>query len=390
MKPTTSTKKPQKDQRENLILLGLVELYLQFGKPVGSNTLRENGFEALSSATIRNYFTKLEDAGYLKQQHSSGGRIPTNAAYKIYAAAVCKNGIIDEKEKGQLTSLLSGETRGINTYLERCAELLSEKTQTAVFLSSPRFDQDFILDVKMIGIDNSRCLCILVTDFGVIKTEVLYTDKKLSNFTLKRIEQYFQSKITGREKPELSKEEEALAGKFYSEVMLRHIVSYNNFSTINILKTGFSKLLSYSDFTDDASGLASGLSFFENNDALKLMLDESCKAGDFKCWIGEDLNPGSSSSHAGSCAVLILPYKINQTFAGAIGLLGPSRLPYKELFGVLKTTAEIIGQSLTKSLYKFKISFRQPINPYIQDQQQPFFSKEQVNNLLLEDQTHHE
>ena len=56
-------KKPAKDQREKLILLGLVDLYLQSGKPVGSNTLRENGFEALSSATIRNYFSKLEEEG---------------------------------------------------------------------------------------------------------------------------------------------------------------------------------------------------------------------------------------------------------------------------------------------------------------------------------------
>ena len=72
MKPI-QPKKPSKDQREKLVLLGLVELYLNYGKPVGSNTLRENGFEALSSATIRNYFAKLEEAGFLKQQHSSGG-----------------------------------------------------------------------------------------------------------------------------------------------------------------------------------------------------------------------------------------------------------------------------------------------------------------------------
>jgi heat-inducible transcriptional repressor len=380
-------KKPSKDQREKLVLLGLVELYLQHGKPIGSNTLRENGFEALSSATIRNYFSRLEESGYLKQQHSSGGRIPTNAAYKVYAETVKDTSIIDEKEKTQLLAAFSSETREVNTYLQKCAELLSEKSQTAVFLSSPRFDQDFILDVKMISIDNFRCLCVLVTDFGVIKTEVLFTDKKLSSFTLKRIEQYFQSKITGRDKPDLSKDEEAIASKFYSEVMLRHIVSYNHFSSIDILKTGFSKLLSYSDFTEDASGLASGLSFFENNDALRLMLSESCKAADVKCWIGEDLTPLSTSNASSSCAVMIFPYKINQTIAGAIGILGPSRLPYKQLFSLLKVTAEAVGNSLTKSLYKFKISFRQPTHPILQNLNQPFASKGSDGSFLIEDQT---
>src|SRR5580698_5023185 len=84
---TLAQKKPAKDQRENLILFGLVDLYLQSGKPIGSNTLKENGFDALSSATIRNYFAKLEEEGFVKQQHSSGGRIPTAAAYKAYAQA---------------------------------------------------------------------------------------------------------------------------------------------------------------------------------------------------------------------------------------------------------------------------------------------------------------
>ena len=386
MKPIPP-KKPSKDQREKLVLLGLVELYLKYGKPVGSNTLRENGFEALSSATIRNYFAKLEEAGFLKQQHSSGGRIPTNAAYKLYAETVKDTDDFDEKERLHLLSSLQSETREVNLYLQKCAELLSEKTQMAVFLSSPRFDQDFILDVKMIGIDNTRCLCILITDFGVIKSEVLYTDKKLSNFTLKRIEQFFQSKISGREKPELSKEEEAIASKFYSEVMLRHIVSYNHFSSVDILKTGFSKLLSYSDLTEDASGLASGLSFFENNEALKMMLSESCKDTELKCWIGEDLIPLSSSGHSSSCAVIIFPYKINQTVAGAIGLLGPSRIPYKELFNILKTASEAVGQSLTKSLYKFKISFRQPAAPILQDQYKTLSSSEAKSSLLIEDKT---
>jgi len=69
----SSGKKNKKATREHKVLLGLVELYLKTGKPIGSNTLKEHGFEDLSSATIRNYFAKLEEQGFLKQPHSSGG-----------------------------------------------------------------------------------------------------------------------------------------------------------------------------------------------------------------------------------------------------------------------------------------------------------------------------
>src|ERR1041385_7683673 len=96
MKPLMP-KKPAKSQREKLILFALVELYLKTGKPIGSNTLKDNWFENLSSATIRNYFAKLEEGGYLKQQHSSGGRSPTPLAYKLYADAHLSSASLEEK-----------------------------------------------------------------------------------------------------------------------------------------------------------------------------------------------------------------------------------------------------------------------------------------------------
>ncbi len=365
-------KKPTKDQRERLILLGLVELYLEHGKPIGSNTLKENGFEGLSSATIRNYFAKLEEAGYLKQQHSSGGRIPTHLAYKVYAEAHLQSPLIEEKDKQKLRSQLVKESREIASYLSGAAEVISETTKCAVFLSAPRFDHDFVLDVKFVAIDQNRCLCVLITDFGLVHTEVLYTDKKLSSFTLKRIEAYFHFKLTSFDKPDLSETEEAIAHRFYNEVMLRHIVSYTNFTAEDIYKTGFSKLLSYPDF-NDASALAAGLSLFESLPSLRTLLRECSNAGHLCCWIGDDLN-------IPSCSVIAAPYKINQIPVGAIAILGPNRIAYKHLFGILQTAADCISESLTRSIYKFKIAFRQP-----KDINHPFLDK--TPNLLLEDKT---
>jgi heat-inducible transcriptional repressor len=343
-------KKPPKDQREKIVLLGLVDLYLESGKPVGSNTLRENGFDNLSSATIRNYFAKLEEDGYLKQQHSSGGRIPTHLAYQIYAQHHLKSPILEDKTSKFLRSELLKETRELSLYLQHAAEAISEASTCAVFLSAPRFDQDFVLDVKIIGIDQNRCLCVLVTDFGLVQTELLYASKKLSSFTLKRIENYFRWKLTGLDKPKLSSEEEAMATKFYGEVMLRHLVGNTHFSSEDIYKTGFSKLLSYSDF-NDATALAGGLGLFENKEALRALLSECSKAGGLSCWIGGDLQ---------SCSAIAVPYKVNQTVVGSIAILGPNRIPYRKLFGILEAAAAIITESLTKSMYKFKITFRQP------------------------------
>lgn len=356
MKPLLQ-KKPSKDEREKLILIGLVELYLKTGKPVGSNTLQENGFSSLSPATLRNYFSKLEEQGLLKQQHSSGGRIPTNLAYRIYADTLAPPYFMNEEEKEQLAKSLVQETREIHAYLQKSADTLSDLSQGAVFLSLPRFDQDFVLDVKLVNIDTHRILCVFVTDFGNILTETLYTDKKLSSFDLKRIEQYFHFKITNLDKPSLSEDEEKRALSFYNEAMLRQIVNYSNFSSSDLIKTGFSKMLHYPDF-NDASSLANGLSLFENTEALRALLAECLQKKELTYRIGDDLTP--FSSHATSCTVIATPYLIHQNAVGGIGILCPNRISYKKIFALLTAAGEMIGETLTRSLYKFKISYRAP------------------------------
>lgn len=358
-------KRPPKDEREKQVLIGLVELYLETGVPVGSSTLREHGFEHLSSATIRNYFSSLEKTGFLKQQHSSGGRIPTEEAFKLYVQINLNKPELKEKEASAIRDKLSKPTREVAAYLQRAAEVLAEATQCAVFLSSPRFDQDFVLDIKLVEIDPNRCLCVLITDFGMVHTEILYIEKGISHANLNRISQYLQWRISGIEKPKLNAEEEKLADFFYKEIMLRHIVTYSNFSAEDIYKTGFSKLLSYPDF-NNATSLASSLSLFENENDLRALLKKSCEKQELCCFLGDDLK--LVTTELAGCSVIVIPYRIHQTLAGAIALLGPNRIPYRRLFGIMQTAADALSDTLTSSLYKFKISFRQPKPSQIESQ----------------------
>jgi heat-inducible transcriptional repressor len=346
-----------KDDRKHQVLLGTVEYYIQTGKPVGSSTLREAGFEFLSSATIRNYFANLEEDGLLTQAHISGGRIPTHAAFKIYADHCFKNET-SSKQTDNFKHIAIEETKEITKLLQLASNHLSDITNTAVFLSAPRFDHDYIVDIKLICIDHNRVLAIIITDFGVVQTEILTVNKKLTSFSTKRLESYFQFRLNGRNLPEnLDREEEELGLKIYNEIMLRYIVGYTNFTDKDILRTGFSKLLSYPDFQDTAT-LAGSLSLFENVHSMRLMLRESAKTNQMKYWIGDDLK--SYTENTPASAVITIPYYINKQSVGAIGLLGPIRMPFRKHFQVLKEFSDAVSESLTRNIYKFKISLRQP------------------------------
>ena len=357
-KKTLSAKKLPKTDREQAVLLGLIELYLKTGKPIGSNTLQENGFESLSSATIRNYFNKIEEAGYLKQQHTSGGRIPTEKAFRLYADAYRDSGVIERAQEELLEEALKKESREIATLLHRSADTLSDLTKCAVFVSAPRFDQDFIQDVRLILLDPAKLLSVLITDFGLIRTEAVYLERGVDAQFLRTAEEYFLWRMNKGEKPLFRQETEAkMAQRIYNEIMVRHVVGYANFPEEDVLRTGLSKLLAYPEF-NDAAALASSLSLLEDQNQMRSLLRECCKQNQMICWIGDELYPFVPKE--AECAVVAIPYRINQTVAGAIALLGPMRLPYRNLFGLAQVFSEQISRALTESVYKYKITFRHP------------------------------
>jgi len=376
---TIALKKPSKNQRERLVLLKLVELYIKSGSPIGSQTLKEQGFKDLSSATIRNYFGKLEEEGFLMQQHSSGGRIPTEKGYRLFAESYFHQ---KGKEGKGIDSLnLDLSNKEVASFLQKAAEIISNTTSCAVFISAPRFDRDFVLRIQLVQVEENRLLAILLTDFGLIHTEVLFTKHNLSLEQLKRLEHYFAWRLSGKEKLTLSKEEEDVALNLYNEVMLRHIVRYSNFNMEDTYKTGFATLLNYPEL-NEPSILANALSLFENPPYLRQLLRKTTEEDRLSFWIGSDL--GFLSSSIKETSVIAIPYKINEVTVGAIALLGPMRISYHDIFTKLKGISEEMSTILTSTLYKFKISYRQPKITAVDHKNDPLNILDQTQCLLLD------
>ena len=373
-------KRLTKSDRQEAVLLGLVDLFIKTNRPIGSHSLQEKNFDFLSSATIRNYFNKLEKEGYLHQSHSSGGRIPTALAYRAYANASLENPSLPTKDKKKIFDSLKLEGKQTSTFLHNAADLLSEMSNLSVFLTSPRFDQDFIHDIKLFQLDEKKILCVLLTDFGTIKTETLYTPKILEKQHLQQIENFFLYKL-GKTTERLVFSTEALAKiaqHFYNEIMVRHIVGYAHFFSEEIYRTGLSRLLRYPEFTDPVN-LAKNLALFEDNNRILSLLAECMKINRQTCWIGTELQRFAHDSN--DCTVIAIPYYINHRIAGAIAILGPMRIDYSYLFGLMQAFSNKISQELSSCMGKFKITYRQPSK----DDASQYFAVS--DSILLEDKS---
>ena len=351
-------RKLPKTDREQGVLLGVVELYLKSMRPIGSQTLQENGFDSLSTATIRNYFAKMEEQGYLKQQHTSGGRIPTAKAFRFYADHFRQQGIIEDSQETAFDEAFAKEGREIAAWISRAAEALSDASQCAVFISTPRFDQDFIQDVRLLMLEKDKILSVLITDFGLIRTETIYLGEPVNASFLRSAEEYFLWRMNKGEKPLFQNEAESkLVQRIYNEVMVRHVVGYANFPAEDIVRTGLSKLLTYQEF-NDAAALARSLSLLEDQAQMRALLRECSKQNQLLSWIGDELCPYVPPES--ECTVISIPYKIGELNAGAVAILGPMRLPYRNIFGLLQSFSERLSRKLTEGIYKYKITFRQP------------------------------
>jgi len=364
-----------KEDKELKILLGLVELYIKTNAPIGSNSLKESGFDNMSSATIRNYFSQLEKKGFLTQMHISGGRVPTFKAYKLYAKHCLSNAKIDKDDEKLLQKHLNQEKKQITEHLNSSLELLSNLTNLSVFQSSPRFDQDFVNNIKLLALDKNKILCVIVTDFGLIKTEILYSKQPLDDNSLKMVEDFFLWRMNKKQKPKIENQNLCkTAQHLYNEIMVRYIVGYTTLNMEDIYKTGLSKLLSYPEFKDPIV-LTEALSIFENKEKMHKILKGSIKNEGITYYIADDLEKFDLKTK--NTALICMPYYISNIAVGAIGILCPIRVDYKKIFSILKVFSKYLSDNLTKNIYKFKITFRKTTD----------FKKVTQNSILLEDKS---
>jgi heat-inducible transcriptional repressor len=351
-------KKLSKEDKKTNILLGLVDLYIKSNAPIGSNFLKETLFKDLSSATIRNYFTKLEEEGYLEQVHISGGRIPTPKAFKEYALANIDFEKIDKKDLSFLNKELKLDSKKITDFLIKSSDSLSNLINASVFISLPRFDQDYISNIKLILLEDNKILSVIITDFGMIKTQILYIKQTLNQDLLKKVEDFFLYRLNKKNEVNLSHDEKRIANYFYNEIIIRYVVGYASYTSEDVHKTGLSKLLSYEEFKDPIK-LAESLSIFENSFQMNKILLNTIKKDTLNFYIADDLNIFDIESVTSS--IVTIPYKINEITAGAVVVLLPIRAPYKTIFAILKEYTKILSTTLSKNISKHKISFHSTI-----------------------------
>lgn len=317
------------DERKLKILYAIIEYYKLTAEPIGSKTISDKYDLGVSSATIRNDMSVLEDLGLIEKTHSSSGRIPSNRAYRYYVDSILENLSEDDYRIESLNHVLGDGLSQIEDILEKSIKVLSDITMHMAIALVASDSNAQIRRVNITKIDEYLVLAILVfgTNDIVHKTFALAND--LDEKDLAKINNLL-NEDTGLSLSEYIGQVQSY--KEFLDEKSKYNDFFKSFSTIleeildkrkktEVLYEGISNIFNYPEYsdTDKIKGL---VDFVEDSKALEELMTQD-KDKELSINIGEE----NSIKNLDDITVITSNFGLSSNI-GRIGIIGPTRMDY--------------------------------------------------------------
>lgn len=349
LKPAGQTGTKEKimelDERKKKILQAIIKNYLETGEPVGSRTISKYTDLNLSSATIRNEMSDLEEMGYIFQPHTSAGRIPTDAGYRLYVDDMLesKKGELSRKEKdlSKLQDEIGERVDRIEVVLQDMAKMLAANTNYTSMVSMPQPNRNKLKFLQLTQVDTKKILCTVVLDGNIVKNTIIAAKDEITAETLLKLNLVFNNTLCGLSLKDISfetaakiAEQEPDCAELVTDIINAIAGAIGGEDGLKIYTSGATNIFKYPELseTDKASRL---ISAFEEKQLLTNLLSddavESENTTGIQVYIGDESEVGAMSD----CSVITATYEFEQGVYGKIGIIGPKRMDYEKVVEVL-------------------------------------------------------
>ena len=350
------------DARKKKILQAVIKNYLETGEPVGSRTISKYTDLNLSSATIRNEMADLEEMGYIFQPHTSAGRIPTDAGYRLYVddmlsekmAAMQKEEEQSEPEADAHEEIDRRIDR-IEEVLKDMAKMLANNTNYTSMISMPQTNRNRLKFVQLTLVDPEKLLTTVVLEGNIVKNEMIKLDREIDPETLLKLNILFNNELNGKSLREINFEMAANMadsagelGELVSEIINAISAAIGSADGIQIFTSGATNIFKYPELsaTSRASGLIGTL---EEKELLTgLLADTTEEDGKENTGIQVYIGQETSVSSMQDCAVVTATYEFEKGVYGKVGIIGPKRMDYEKVMDALKNVTGSLDKQFRK------------------------------------------
>lgn len=339
-------------KRARAVLYAVVTEYLATGEPVGSRTLtRKHGFD-LSAATIRNVLADLEDAGFLAQPHTSAGRVPTEAALRLFIDALMRVRELSVDEAARIREWFEDQSPGAD--LARASgRLLADLTGSAAVVVRPRVEARTLLNLRFVPARPGELVGVLVFGDGSVENRFVHVDRPLGASDLERLHNVLEEIVPGRTVSEVrdhladvvSQRRDELAALLEVGARLVGATVERGDRGADVIIEGRARLLERAAPGQDAAvrGLLQAL---EERERLVALVEELAATERVQVFLGNE-----TGDHVGfPVSVVAARYQEEDGRpAGAVGVIGPARMDYPSVVPIVGATADALTQALARS-----------------------------------------
>ena len=338
------------DERKTKILDAIIRNYLATGEPVGSRTISKCSDLNLSSATIRNEMSDLEELGYIIQPHTSAGRIPSDKGYRFYV-----DHLIQEKERevSEMKEFVIEKTEKMEQVLRQVAKLLANNTNYATLVSAPSYHKNKIKFIQLSAVDENQLLAVIVMNNNIVKNQMIELTESLDNETLLKLNILLNTSLNGLALTEINlatiarlKEQAGIHSSIVSDVLDALAQTFSEEEDLQIYTSGATNILKYPELTASESA-AKLLSAFEEKEELVSLVTESLSDEEtgIQVYIGNEAPIQTMKD----CSVVTATYDLGEGVKGTIGIVGPKRMDYENVMHNLKTLKSQLDGIFNKS-----------------------------------------
>ncbi len=318
-------------ERKKQILLQSVEDYIQNALPITSKGVQQNCLQDISTATLRNELNALEAMGYLKQLHTSSGRVPTSKAYRLYVNKLMKNIKFKKSDLQTVKENFNIKCNNINTIMQNVAKTISKVTNYPTVAVLNDLKKLMIEDVRIIPLIDFSAIMLISTNGGVINN-TLQISKNTTEDDCISCANLLKEKFVGKSIENLMENVAEMAKDHSSQMEAYKDIFESVISILNELtspvQNGKTKLLDLPEYSniDKAKEL---IDFLEDDEQVKSAI---CTEDSLSFSIGRE----NEQSQLQDCTVVKAPIKIGDETIGSVGVIGPQRLDYAFVAGAIK------------------------------------------------------
>lgn len=337
--------------RKQQVLEAIVESHIVTAEPVSSRSIARKYRLGVSSATIRNEMSDLEELGLIEQPHTSAGRVPSQSGYRYYVDRLMKNSGLSAQEKRIISSIFAKKAKAINNLIQRTIKTVTQLTDYLVLLSWPQLENAALKKIKVLSMTPDQSLVVIMTETGWVESKVIDLPSGMTPDSLERIENVLNTYYQGLTFPQISR---TILHNVYDELLKQRKVLYRIMDVVEavlqenseegIFLGGAYNILKQPEY-DDIVEVRNLMSFIEEESILRSILQKT-NPTEVTVRIGKEINYDPAAKYSVVSAV----YSIGGNAVGTIGLLGPMRMDYARAIAIIEYITGTLSETLSKDV----------------------------------------